>query len=150
MHVGLIIHMFTYVRDNKPDKNERNNWTKLRFFIANWKWKTFYWNFISMYHEFLLSEISVHESYKGGLKVGNFFCKWFLVWPLRWNHTKHIKYCFVLWQDCFEDSRDQNKNNWLLCCGNRNTLFMYSTTLYIEVVFALIFFSGCKTSMRWF
>lgn len=30
MHVGLIIHMFTYVRDNKPDKNERNNWTKLR------------------------------------------------------------------------------------------------------------------------
>lgn len=30
-----------------------------------------------MYHEFLLSEISVHESYKGGLKVGNFFVSGF-------------------------------------------------------------------------
>lgn len=34
MHVGLIIHMFTYVRDNKPDKNERNNWTKLRILVG--------------------------------------------------------------------------------------------------------------------
>lgn len=32
-----------------------------------------------MYYEFFLSEISVYESYKGGFKVGNFFCKWFLV-----------------------------------------------------------------------
>lgn len=30
-----------------------------------------------MYHEFLLSEISVHESYKGGLKVGTFFVRGF-------------------------------------------------------------------------
>lgn len=100
MHVGLIIHMFTYVRDNKPDKNERNNWTKLRIGfslqIENER------RFIEISYQcttnfFFKSEISVHESYKGGLKVVNFFCKWFLVWPLRWNHTKQIQYCFVLW-----------------------------------------------------
>lgn len=57
----------------------------------------FYWNFILMYYEFFLSEISVYESYKGGFKVGNFFCKWVLVWLFRWNYMKYIKYCFVLW-----------------------------------------------------
>lgn len=30
MYVGLIIYMFMYVRDNKLDINERNNWIKLR------------------------------------------------------------------------------------------------------------------------
>lgn len=77
MHVGLIIHMFTYVRDNKPDKNEKNNWTKLRIGfslqIENER------RFIEISYQcttnfFFKSEISVHESYKGGLKVGNFFC----------------------------------------------------------------------------